>query len=35
MRTVVEGLDAWTIRAHPAVATREIPDLLSRYLSPE
>ncbi|GAA2448063.1 hypothetical protein GCM10010191_76810 [Actinomadura vinacea] len=34
MRTVVEGLDSWTIRAHPGVAEREVPELLSRYLSP-
>lgn len=34
MRTLVEGLDAWTVRSHPAVAETEIPDLLTRYLAP-
>ncbi len=35
VRTIVEGLDAWTIRSHPQVARSEIPDVLARYLSPE
>ncbi|MER5753746.1 TetR/AcrR family transcriptional regulator [Streptomyces sp. NPDC002088] len=34
VRTVLDGLDTWTIRAHPEVASREIPELLTRYLSP-
>lgn len=34
MRTVVEGLDNWTIRAQPDTAPNEIVDLLTRYLSP-
>lgn len=34
MRTVVEGLDNWTIRATPDIAASEIVDLLTRYLSP-
>ncbi|WP_139980328.1 TetR/AcrR family transcriptional regulator [Nocardioides litoris] len=34
VRTLVEGLDAWTVRSHPAVAETEIPELLTTYLSP-
>lgn len=35
VRTILDGLDVWTIRAHPEVASTEIPDLLTRYLTPE
>jgi AcrR family transcriptional regulator len=35
VRTVLEGLDSWTVRARPEVITREIPDLLLRYLRPD
>jgi len=35
VHTVIEGLDTWTIRTHPEVASNEIPELLTRYLSPE
>lgn len=35
MRTIVEGLDAWTVRSHPVVIESEIPDVLTRYLTPD
>ena len=35
VRTVIQGLDTWIVRSHPAVAAQEIPQLLTRYLEPE
>jgi len=35
IRTVLDGLDSWTVRAFPAVPDTEIPRLLTTYLTPE
>lgn len=35
VRTIVEGLDAWTVRSHPDVAATQVPDVLTRYLTPD
>lgn len=35
VRTIIDGLDAWTIRAYPAAGETEIPDVLYRYLRAE
>jgi hypothetical protein len=34
VRTVLQGLDSWLVRSHPAVAADEVPRLLATYLTP-
>jgi AcrR family transcriptional regulator len=34
VRTVLQGLDSWLVRSHPAVAADEVPRLLAAYLAP-
>jgi len=34
VRTVLQGLDSWLVRSHPAVAADEVPRLLAAYLTP-
>jgi hypothetical protein len=31
---VLQGLDSWLVRSHPAVAADEVPRLLAAYLAP-
>jgi AcrR family transcriptional regulator len=34
VRTVLQGLDSWMVRSHPAVAADEVPRLLTTFLAP-